>query len=64
MIANSFNSFSTKDARIDEVDLTIPSDIEAFVRDHKTSHFIPCNESRATFYNLKHMKEETPSEVR
>ncbi|XP_027213660.2 ribitol-5-phosphate transferase FKTN [Penaeus vannamei] len=63
-VDRAYERFSTKDARIDEVDLTIPSDIEAFVRDHKTSHFIPCNESRATFYNLKHMKEETPSEVR
>lgn len=58
-----FDRFSTREAKIDEVELTIPSNIRAFLTDYNTSHFIACNESRATYYNLKYMKSETPEEI-
>lgn len=60
----AYERFSTREVKIDDVELTVPSNIEAFIADHKNSHFIPCNESRATYYNLKHSKNETPDEVR
>ncbi|KAG7173150.1 Fukutin-like [Homarus americanus] len=60
----AYERFSTVEARIDDVELTIPSNIDIFIVDHKNSHFIPCNESRAAYYNLKYLKDETPNEVR
>lgn len=63
-VDRAYERFSTKEVKIDGVELTVPSDIRAFVEDYRNAHFISCNESRATFYNLKHMKGESPDEVR
>ncbi|KAK4293586.1 hypothetical protein Pmani_033731 [Petrolisthes manimaculis] len=60
----AYNRFSTREATIDGLDLTVPSDIPAFLHDHAHSHFIPCNESRAGYYNLKHLRDESPEDVR
>ncbi|XP_069935669.1 ribitol-5-phosphate transferase FKTN isoform X2 [Cherax quadricarinatus] len=59
----AYERFSTKEVKIDEVELTVPSNIEAFIEDHQNSQFIPCNESRAAYYNLKYLKDETPYET-
>ncbi|XP_064086643.1 ribitol-5-phosphate transferase FKTN-like [Macrobrachium nipponense] len=63
-VDRAYERLTTKDVKIDGVELTVPSDIYTFVKDYRDAHFIPCNESRATFYNLKHMKGETPEETR
>ncbi|XP_068243167.1 ribitol-5-phosphate transferase FKTN-like isoform X2 [Palaemon carinicauda] len=63
-VDRAYERLTTKDVKIDGVDLTVPSDISTFVNDYRDAHFIPCNESRATYYNLKHMKSETPDEIR
>ncbi|KAK7021117.1 hypothetical protein SK128_028326 [Halocaridina rubra] len=63
-VDRAYERFSTRDAKIDGIDLTVPSDVMAFVQDYRSAQYMPCNESRATFYNLKHMKDETAEEVR
>ncbi|XP_050695903.1 ribitol-5-phosphate transferase FKTN-like isoform X1 [Eriocheir sinensis] len=60
----AYERFSTKDKKIDGVDLVVPSHVESFLTDHRNSHFISCNESRAGYYNLKYLKNESPQDTR
>uniref|UniRef100_A0A2P2IBA2 Fukutin n=1 Tax=Hirondellea gigas TaxID=1518452 RepID=A0A2P2IBA2_9CRUS len=50
----AYKSLTTSEVTMDSVKMVIPSNVDSFVSSHATAKFLPCNETRARYFKLKH----------
>ncbi|XP_050401352.1 ribitol-5-phosphate transferase FKTN isoform X1 [Patella vulgata] len=61
--AATFNSIETEVIKIDNVQISVPTNINNFLSDVETSTFIECNYDRAELFYKKNPKDSSPSSL-
>ena len=59
-----FPSLTTVNTTIDSVPLLVPKDVNAFTASHANSRFLPCNLTRANYFNAKYPAREDQQDDR